>query len=88
MARQLPDTNSVISPYMVEMATKDAQSDAKLGYRFHGAIVEGFYDEGQLSAPNWQVYQAAYQAELARHAAPDPPSPQPASDAMDHPPAP
>lgn len=55
-----------ISPYIEEIGRNDACVDAQAGTQDRYATYLGFLAEGHLSAPDWQAYRAAYDAERAR----------------------
>ena len=60
-----------VSPYIEEIGRNDAQVDARTGTQDRYTTYLGFLTEGHLSAPNWQAYRAAYEAERARLAQDD-----------------
>jgi hypothetical protein len=55
-----------VSPFMEEIGRNDAQVDARTGSACRYASYIGFLSSGHLSAPNWQAYRSAYEAERSR----------------------
>lgn len=58
-----------VSPHIEEIGRSDARVDARAGNQDRYTTYLGFLAEGHLSAPNWQAYRAAYEAERLRLAA-------------------
>jgi hypothetical protein len=55
-----------VSPHIDEIGRSDARVDARAGNQDRYATYLAFLTDGHLSAPNWQAYRAAYEAERAR----------------------
>lgn len=70
MERLTPYFADQVSPYIEEIGRNDAQVDARAGNQDRYATYLALLAEGGLSAPNWQAYRTAYEAERDRLAQP------------------